>query len=150
VDTLRVKGISKKLDGDYECDLVAIAMDVSSDESLTMREAHTVKRISGVRGGEIIDAVAAGDTDVLLALSIVVLQRHNKQVDENQLWDAKVGAFEFVLGQEPDGEGEDDADPPTVPAGTSAGESSTDGGATGSPKSEESPAADQSPTGRQV
>lgn len=145
-DTLRISGISKRVDGEYACDFVAMLLDVSSDEALTMGEAHTIKRVSGVRGGEIFEAAAAGDTDVTVALAVVVLGRHGKTVDESLFWKAKVGSVEFVLEQKQ--EGADDADPPTIP--TLSGESSPGGGETGVPTLAVSPEENLSPIGSPV
>lgn len=75
----------------------------------TNKELHTIKRMAGVRGGEIGEAFAAGDTDLIVAFAAIALERGGKIVNEDMLWNARVGAIELI----PDVSG-GDADPPTT------------------------------------
>lgn len=128
MDTLTIKGVGRRVDGVYECDVAAM-LDVSSDEALTNKEAHLIKRLSGVRGNEIIEAFLAGDTDVRMSLAMIVLGRHGKEVEESALWNARIGATIFELGPDdqpaetdpPTMEGE----PPSLPSSDGGGSSST-------------------------
>ena len=88
--------------GSYELDL----------SSFTQREAHTIKRISGIRLGELPDAIAAGDNDVVVAITVITLTRAGHQVDENVIWDAQIGTVTVTA----DGEAELEADdrPPAI------------------------------------
>lgn len=109
-------------DGDYEF----------PDLSFTNRELHEIKKLSGVRAGELFDALVAGDAAVDVAVTCVILARSDKHVDPDDLWDAEGGAITFDFRT-----AGGDADPPTTPppgsGTTGSGESSgpgsrTDGG----------------------
>lgn len=92
----------------------------------TNREFHTIKRIAGVRAGELEDALAAADLDVMVAIAVIALQRHGKQVDEDVIWDAEGGASIVFVGEE----AEQEAVPPTVaPQNGSSGGASRDSSA---------------------
>lgn len=109
----------------------------------TMRELHTIKRLANVRAGELMDALEAGDSDIVVAAALIALQRAGKNPDENDIWDAQMGAIQLVAGEEPD----DPANPTTLerpddPNGSSGGSSEppavtrvTDLSPTGSPLS---------------
>lgn len=107
-----------RLDGTYELD----------EERLTNRDFHTIKKISGLRAGELDEGLHAGDNDVLVALGVCALYRAGNQdpgvVDA--LWDAEFGKITIE-----DAEPEADADPPalTPPAksGSGNGNSSSSG-----------------------
>lgn len=89
-------------DGEYELDVTY----------LTNRELHTIKNLCGLRAGELDDALQAGDSDVIVALAVIALERNGKgPVDANVIWDAEFGNLTFVPG-------EDDAGPPEVPSGS--------------------------------
>lgn len=134
MDKIRIDGIAA-YDGEYE-------LDVSY---FTMRELHTVKRLSGVRVGELEDALAAGDSDVIVALAVIALQRAGRQVVEDLIWDAPMGGITYV--GDPDGA---DAVPPGLTPSGSLASGSGSGGSSGSGSdgSSDSPASDPSPTGR--
>lgn len=90
----------------------------------TMRELHVIKRIAGVRAGELDDALAASDSDVIVAIAVIALTRAGVQVNEDAIWDAPAGTVLFV-GDEAEVEG--DAVPPPVALNGSGGGSSTPG-----------------------
>ena len=140
MDTLTVEGIGKRVDGVYECDIGGMIGDVSSAEALTNDEAHLVKRMSGVRGNELIEAFLAGDTDMRMALAIIVAARHGKVLDERVLRKATIGATMFAFGA-------DVEDAVDVPPTTEGETPSTDGGKLSSSNSAGLPATDPSPTG---
>lgn len=124
-DTLTVKGLGR-LDGVYEFDRDDLL------GAMTNRELHRIKVMAGVRAGEIQDALAAGDNDVLVALAAIILTQRGKQVDDDLLWDAPAGAG-LVWKFE---ESEADADPPAIPAETPETEQpNTNGGESGNPPS---------------
>ena len=107
---LTVQGLGS-LDGSYEFD----------DSRFTMGDFRTIKRIAGVRAGELTDALAAGDTDLMVAIAVIALERNGKHGAEDVLWTADVGQISLTLG---DG----DASPPDVtPDGSkpSSGDGST-------------------------
>jgi hypothetical protein len=142
VDKLTVKGVGRRVDGEYECDLRALLVDVSSPDALLVSEADTIKRLSGAVGYGIGEAFADGDWIVRMAVAIVVLARHGVDLSEAQARKATVGAFTFEL--EPVADEEDDAaDPP------GEGETpSSSGGGSGSPTSDGNQVSDLPPTGR--
>ncbi len=97
MDTLTITGQGRRLNGEYECDIVGL-VDVSNEESLTIREAHLIKTLSGARGGEIVEAFVAGDMAVRMAIAVVILQRAGKRVDPDLLWDQPAGWARFEFG----------------------------------------------------
>lgn len=99
---LTITGLGS-LDGSYEFD----------DSRFTMGDFRTIKRIAGVRAGELGDALAAGDTDLIVAIAVIALERNGRVGAEDMLWTADAGQLSLTLG------GGDDADPPPVePAGS--------------------------------
>lgn len=142
VDTLIVEGLDG-LSGRYEFDIVAMLTEGSPD-CLTNREAHKVKQMTGIRAGELMDAMTAGDSDVLVALAWVVLTRRGKRVDEEVLWDSPMGSgFSFDIAKRQ----VDDPDPPTVPGPTGSTETPDGvGGTSGAATAAKSPS-DRKATG---
>lgn len=120
------------LDGEYPIDL----------SYFTSRELHAIKKLTGLRVGELDDAMAAGDSDVLVAFAVLALQRNDKRVDEDALWDAPAGSVTIVVG-------EDDTPPLESVQPASNGESPTSSGDASTSVSglREN---DPSPTGTQV
>lgn len=114
---LKVKGVPP-LDGDYDLDIT----------SFTNRELHLIKQETGVRAGEIEEAFGAGDNDLLVAITLIVLQRAGKG-DVAQLrdvvWDAEAGSVQFDLTDEEKKAAEDDARPPESEPATTGGASET-------------------------
>lgn len=105
-------------DGEYELDI----------GSLKNRDWSTIKRLSGVRPLELVNALKASDADVIVAFAVIALQRSGKfpYIDEDVLWDAESGEIRLVLGDEGA-----DASPPDL----------THAGAPDSPASESESAA---------
>jgi hypothetical protein len=147
MDKLIVKGVSKQLDGEYGFDLTKL-ISPGDAEYLTYREWHKVKAISGVRAGELQDAFVSGDTDLNVALAVVVLERAGKRVDVDLIWDAPgTSEIRFVLGDR-DGEEDGESLPPTSepPVSEESERLSTSGGGSSRPTLV-SPATDPSRTG---
>ncbi len=145
MDTLTITGQGRRLNGEYECDIAGL-IDVTSDNVLTVREAHLVKTLSGARGGEIVEAFLAGDMAVRMAVAVVILQRADRRVDIDSLWDAPAGWARFEFGPEKAEELENpttDIDPVT----TTTESMSATGGQTRSATTAESQDDDRSPTG---
>lgn len=141
-DKLVVKGLGKRLDGEYECDLAGM-LSLDSPQTLTNREGHKVKVMAGVTAAQIETSLRAGDNDVLVALASIILSRHGKIFEDDLLWDAPMGSgIDFEIGER---EEEDDADPPEEATSTS----SEDGGPTSSRSTSENPESVPSRTGTQ-
>ncbi len=121
-DYMLVNGLPP-LDGRYSFNLVAM-VNPGFPDSLSNREGHELKRMSGVRIGELQDALAAGDNDVLVAFAVLILRRHNKRFDEERLWDAPMGSaigWDFAHRREEEAEEENPpAEEPLVTSGRSA------------------------------
>lgn len=84
-------------------------------DPMTYRELSTIKRATGLRAGEIGDALLAGDTDVVLALAVVASQRSGEPVSMDQLEDLTIGQIRV--------EGDEDEDPTQAAADDAGGES---------------------------
>jgi hypothetical protein len=99
-DRIVIEGIPR-FSGEYPVDL--------ADRPFTMREFHLIKKISGARAGELMDAMAAGDTDVIVALAVIALIRNQKIGKEQALpvsealLESDVGSIQYV-GDEEEGE----------------------------------------------
>ena len=132
MDKIKVTGI-RLYDGEYDFD----------PTYFTNKELHTIKRMAGVRGGEIGEAFAAGDTDLIVAFAAIALERGGKIVNEDILWNAKVGAIELIPDTSDKG---DDADPPTTGSEEKPSEKSDSSGSTLSEPSDPQENG-QSPTG---
>jgi hypothetical protein len=86
------------------------------EDGFTNRELHLIKQLSGIRAGEIGEAFAANDNDLIVALSMIAMQRNGKDVPVDALWDAKVGSIKWEQTPEEIQEAEgDDALPPASP-----------------------------------
>ena len=115
--TLVVKGCAP-WDGRYEFD----------DFSFTNRELYEIKQLSGIRAGELIEALETNDTAAYVGVAMVVLQRHGHRLDPDDLWNAKVGSISIELG----GAG-DDADPQTPPPADEPGNATSGSGGDSTP-----------------
>jgi hypothetical protein len=93
--------------GEYPFDL--------DERPFTSGELHLLKEISGVRAGELMEAMEAGDTDIMVALAMIVLNRHGKTVPLRLLWESTLGQLTFDFQSEP--EEEDDDVPPKIGSG---------------------------------
>lgn len=105
MDKFVVTGIPA-FNGDYPIDI----------GSFTMRELQIIKRMSGVRAGELEEAFAAGDSSLILAIAVIAVRRNGKNWEafEQIAWDSDLGAITFVA--------EEAADEPTpLPLPTNEG-----------------------------
>src|SRR5438132_1023321 len=73
------------LDGEYDADF----------SRFTNNEGKLIKKLSGVRMGEITDALEAGDNDLLVACAVVLMARAGKDPNmaEALLGDADMGCL---------------------------------------------------------
>lgn len=124
----------KPYDGEYPLEI----------ETLTMNDLRTVKRLSGVRAGEIGDALGANDTDVILALAVVAADRAGKTLSEEKLWNAQFGSIKLIIDEGAE-EGADAEVPPAVEPQTTGPPGN--GGESSNPVSATSPESPPSSTG---
>lgn len=68
------------------------------DFSFTNRELHRIKTISGIRGGELVDALASEDAAVFVALATVVVERTGQRLDPDDFWDTQRTSIRLELG----------------------------------------------------
>jgi hypothetical protein len=101
---IRITGISG-FNGDYPLDL--------EEEFLGNDELHELKKETGIRGGEITEALDAGDNDLLVMLAVFAVRRSGKTISPSVVWKAKVGGIEFIVDEEE--EGEESLPPPSEP-----------------------------------
>lgn len=80
-------------DGEYPIDI----------GSFTMRELQIIKRMSGVRAGELEEAFSAGDSDLILAVAAIAVRRNGRQWEafERVALETEVGSITFVGEKEP-------------------------------------------------
>lgn len=123
-----MEGFGKQADGELDF-----------PEKLTRREWRTLKQVSGVRPLELRAALAALDQDVLIAFSMIGLERAGRPVMEDVFLDAS-GDARIVLVDEPADEKGDEAGGPAIPPASPAptGPESSAGGA-GKPSETTSP-----------
>jgi hypothetical protein len=104
VDKFVITGVAG-FDGEYPVDI----------GSFTMRELQIIKRMSGVRAGELEEAFGAGDSDLILAVAVIAVRRNGRlwETFERLAWEADVASITYVSEDE---EVAPDADPLTLPA----------------------------------
>ena len=118
----KIEGIPG-LDGDYPFEF-----------RFTNRDFRTIKRLAGVRSNEVMEAFRAGDNDLVVAFCVIALERSGKPFHEDQIWDADVGAVDFVLDDE-----EAKTSPPAPVSSSVSEDSQPTSGEPSRPTSEPSP-----------
>lgn len=98
---IEISGVAPHIDGSYELNW----------GSFSTREQHEIRLISGIRPAEYLDATMSGDAAFAGAMAMVALQRVNKRLPEEMMFNAPAGSFKFAF---PDKGA--DADPPTTPS----------------------------------
>ena len=111
------------LNGEYPFDLV-----------FTHRDFRTIKQVANVRANEVMDAINAGDLDMIVALAEIALQRNGKSHTIEDLWDSEAGNIQLDVTDE-----EAAADPPPQSGGNENGAAALDGGLDMSSSTEDSP-----------
>lgn len=83
---LLIQGL-QPYDGEYELEL----------SGLTNRDYHRIKQLSGVRAGELPEAMKAGDIGVFVAVTEMILKRNGfPEVNVDALWDAPEDCFQIL------------------------------------------------------
>ena len=80
-------------------------------DNFTFREMNRIKRLTGLRAGELFPALEAGDTDVAMAFAITAADRAGKLRDEEQFYDLEIDAIELDFSDE-----EEETGPPAETA----------------------------------
>jgi hypothetical protein len=90
-DRFVVTGIPA-FDGEYPIDI----------GSFTMRELQIIKRMSGVRAGELTEAFDAGDSDLIFAICVIAVRRNgrNWEAFEKIAWDVDFDAITFIADED--------------------------------------------------
>lgn len=83
-------------------------------DSFTYREMSVIKKLSGIRAGEIAAALEAGDTDLIVAITVIAMRRAGNNVSDDFLFDLPADGIQIV------GEPEADANPPAKAARAAA------------------------------
>lgn len=83
---------------------------VEFDGQLTAAEVHEIKKITGLRPGEYVEAAVLGDPDIWIGYAVVGLAQNGVQVNPELLRQTRGGKIEPV----PDEEAEE-PDPPAKP-----------------------------------
>lgn len=78
---------------------------------ITNNEMRVFKRASGLRLGEIQEAVETGDNDIVIGLLAVALQREDGRVDIDALLNDKIGAITVVVEEDEKVPPTDEAEP---------------------------------------
>jgi len=92
-------------------DIPDLAGEYDLDLNFTHRDFRTIKQVAGVRANEVMDAIEAGDLDVVVALAEIALQKAGKPHSVEQLWDATAGSLVLDFG---DLEEAEDGPPPSA------------------------------------
>ena len=124
-DKLIVSGVNDQIDGEHPCDILGM-LTIGHPESLTNRELHRIKVMTGILAGDLFEAINSGDMDATVGFAAVILTRNNKTYQDDWLWDAPMGSsLSFVIKA-----AEDDSIPPAegVPESTPTEKSETSGG----------------------
>ena len=142
-DKLVVSGVHGDIDGEHKCDILGM-LTIGHSESLTNRELHRIKLMTGLLAPELFEGIQKGDMDASVGLASVILARNGKAFQEDWLWDAPMGAG---LTFDIKAQDEDDLPPPNdAPKSTPKSASETSGGVSSTPVSV-IPEKDLSPTG---
>lgn len=69
-------------------------------ESYTYREMSRIKALTGIRGGEIGEALVAGDTDAIIAIAVVASERVHDPINVDKLEDLPFGSIRLEAEEE--------------------------------------------------
>lgn len=107
---IEIKGVAPHLDATYDLDL----------GSLTNRELHEIKVVSGVRPVEMLDAIVFSDAAFACALATIASRRRGRRVNEDMFLDTS-GTIRFLFDPAPD------EAPPTKPGKPGSSKKSSGG-----------------------
>ena len=81
-------------------------------DNFTYREMNRIKRLTGLRAGELFPALEAGDTDVAVAFAITAMDREGRLESEDEIMDLELDKITLDFGEESNGGPPDEAAPP--------------------------------------
>ncbi len=119
---ITLAGIHPSYDGAYVLDL---------SDSFSYGELHTIKEIAGVRVGELDDAMTAGDSDVIVALAKIAVDRSGNTIPVAVLMGATAGGIQFGPTEAEKQAEEVQEQIPPVPAPPSSGETESETSSSG-------------------
>lgn len=90
-------------DGVYPLDL--------EEAFFTNAELREIKLMTGVRGGELMDAIDAGDNDIVVAFATIAVRRSGVSINPAALWNATAGSIQFDTDAATLAEGEESLPP---------------------------------------
>ena len=82
-------------------------------DNFTYREMNRIKRLTGLRAGELFPALEAGDTDVAVAFAITAMDREGRLESEDEIMDLELDKITLDFGEE--NGGPPDGATPTIP-----------------------------------
>lgn len=107
-----ISGVALGVDGEYPLDAASFTGD----------ELHLIKQVSGVRAGELAEALGAHDYDLVVAFATIAARRAGRQVDPALLSAAAVGAISVNFDDEEAEERPLDSPPPNGNENASGGD----------------------------
>ena len=69
-------------------------------ENFTFREMNFIKRMTGLRAGELYPALSEGDTDVIAAFAVTAMRREHPGLSEDAVLDLEIDQIELVEDEE--------------------------------------------------
>ncbi len=72
-------------------------------DNFTYREMNRIKRLTGLRAGELFPALEAGDTDVAVAFAITAMDREGRLESEDMILDLELDKITLDFGEEMNG-----------------------------------------------
>lgn len=129
-DKLIVSGVHDDINGEHPCDIIGM-ITLGHEASLTNRELHRIKKLTGLLAPELLEGINSGDMDASVGMAAVILDRNGKAYLDDWLWDAPMGAG-LTFNIAPRGDDDEDLPPqndglestPTSAVETSGGVSS--------------------------
>lgn len=81
-------------------------------DNFTFREMNFIKKMTGLRAGEVYPALEAGDSDVIAAFALTAVRRANHKMTEDDVMDLEISEIEIVVEAADKAEAAAAVDPP--------------------------------------
>lgn len=85
-------------------------------DNFTFREMNFIKKMTGLRAGEVYPALEVGDTDVIAAFALTAIRRSDQAYTEDSILDLEITQIELVV-EDSDKEAGDGEVPPDPEGG---------------------------------